>query len=351
MTHVALAVPINAILGASANGPVSNFPLAISTLCTVGVNESTCPLTFHPSWTDGDRFWGVTGSVGAFACVTSSDVGLTWQQCPTLPFVAKQAQNIAETSNGNIVAVGDVSSVCQIRLSTDAAVSWTTVFNGTVPCTIAAKAQSLYCQPTTGQCDFGLISGGNGFIYRTTDNGLTWSETAMGAGVSVTSGGIAFDGNSGIIGGDPAFGARALVAAGNVWGVSSPWGISSLLRGTPLLFGGATPQMISQNGAVNEYHRTDGNGTLIQVLGTLPFGLPGFSQGLRCLYWDGSMYYCFGATTIGSGIWVTTDNFVSFITLSNTTRQVGFSTGYKLGTRLFMSFNAGGVNPTFLVIQ
>ena len=352
----ASAIPISQITGINANGPVSTIPLSPSTTCSNAVAPGTCPITFHPSWTDSSRLWGVTGNIGGgnYECVTSVDFGLTWATCTTQPWSAGQQHQVASPTDGSVISVADIAGSCTIKRSTDNGTIWTTVFTSAgIQCSMSARAQIIYCQEASGQCDVGNTLGGNNArIHRSTDNGASWSVISMADVLTAPAlGGIEFNGSAGVFGSDAlGAGLKAVTAAANTWALSTAWPPTSLDRGTPLLFGGATPQIISQNGAANTYHRTDTNGTLIQAISPTD-GATALSPGLRALYWSGSDYFMVGPGTTGQAIWVTRDDFVTIIKLYTTVLPAGRVTMYKHNSRILISTNSGGTVGAFFIIQ
>lgn len=354
------SITVNSVVGVAATCDLSDtdclpFPSVVSQTCSNLVNPATCPTVFHPSWVDSNRLWGVSGSIGGgnFECVTSTNQGLTWNTCTTQPWSIGQQHQVASTENGNLISVADIAGTCTIRLSTDNAASWATVFtNPGVQCAMGVRAQIVYCQRDVEQCDVGnTLSGLSARLHRSIDNGVTWTVSAPGdALLAPTLGGIEFNGEQGIFGSDGmGAGLKAVVSTGNVWVGSSAWSPSALDRGTPLLFNQVSTQVISQNGATSVYHRTDENGTLIQSISP-PGVLGALGAGLRAIFYRTGMYYVVGPGTTGEVIWLTRDDFATFVTLFTSTAATGRITMYNLGSVILISLNSGGVVGTFFRI-
>jgi hypothetical protein len=350
------AATVSKIVGLNAECDTNNagcfpFPVSGATICHATLNQATCPRIFHPSWVSGSRLWGVSGT-NAAACVTSTNLGSTWVACTAQAFVPIQ-QEVAETSNGNIVAVADVGGTCTIRLSTDSTVTWNTVFtNPGIGCGVGTGGQLLYCQQSGGQCDFGAGSR----TYRTLDNGVTWAATNHGGTASISNGIEMHSASIGAFGGALATGSQAVYSSAGTFVASTAWPGSAVgyFGAYPLMFG-ASPQYINGNGTA-VWARTDADGNVIQTF--TPVNATGIgavvNPGLRATLWSGSQYYIAGPRATGLGIWITTDNFVSSNLIFQST-VTGTSTSrytmYKLSGKILISVNDGGTVGAFFIVS
>jgi len=354
---------IDVIMGVTGACPTSNancfpFPGSVAAVCTAVLNQATCPRFFHPSWSNGNQLWGVS-STNAAACVRSTDIGLTWAACTAQAFVPIQ-QLIAEASDGTLVAVADVAGTCTVKTSPDNAVTWNTVFtNPGIGCGVGSGgAQTLYCQSTGGQCDFGFGTGATTRTYRSTNNGANWTVNTIGdvqqsIAYNIEMGSALIGGFGGNIG----IGGKATFETAGLFQVSAAWPASATnyFGAYAFMFGGAV-QYINNDNGTNVWKRTDVDGNVLQSI-TPPTsqGAAGLNPMLRPLNWSGSIYYLVGGTATGIGVWVSTDSMVSTVLLFNRTGNPGPTTTgwtmYKVGSRVLISGNDGGAIGFFLRIS
>jgi len=354
---------IDVIMGVTGACPTSNancfpFPGSASAVCTAVLNQATCPRLFHPSWSNGNQLWGVSGT-NAAACVRSIDAGAIWAACTAQAFVPIQ-QNIAETSDGTLVAVADVGGTCTFRTSPDNAATWNTVFtNPGVACGLGTPAQTLYCQSTGGQCDFGFGNGATSRTYRSTNNGANWTVSTIGDVQQSINHNIEMSGPLiGGFGGSLTTGQKATYESAGLFAVSAGWpgSAASYFASYAFMFGSVV-QYISNDNGTNVWKRTDVDGNVLQSI--TPIGSQGIGAvanvGLRPLNWSGGIYYLVGGSTTGISVWVSTDSMVSTVELFSRAANPAPSstrwTMYKVGSRVLISGNDGGTTGFFLRIS
>jgi hypothetical protein len=180
------------------------IPLTFSAVCTV-----SCPQVIMPSFTDANRMWGRT-STGVGSCTTSIDGGATWNACATQPFVGGVWQGremYMGTADGGVVVLSFESTpTCQIRKSTDNAVTWQTKFTDSGANTRCAgtlfESATGWCL-ADGRCEFQSYHSSNVpayRVYRSTDNGENWTK-GSDTGVDTTNNpaGSIWDGSVGMM--------------------------------------------------------------------------------------------------------------------------------------------------------
>jgi len=226
------------------------FPATFSAVCTSG-----CPEIIQPSFTDVNRMWGRTGT-GVGSCTTSTNGGSTWAGCTTQAFIGGTFQGqemYMGTADGSVVVISyDTTPTCYIRKSTDNGTSWSTKFTFADRCSGAFyESASGWCL-ADGRCEFqSYHSSANPsaiyVIYRSSDNGETWTRGDIATDTSNRPVGSIWDGNIGIMaltqttitggaysspGADTwSKGASAASSFGNCWGAvilsSVPYGMCS----------------------------------------------------------------------------------------------------------------------------
>ena len=334
------------------------FPLSAILAC---ISAATfCPDTFHPSWVDGNRLWGFrnNGSGTAPTCVTSTDLGTNWVACTTQPWVGTTFPQIASASDGSLVTLADDPSLvafdCTIKRSIDNGVSWAVVFVSTVPfisCNHSGMSQTMYCQPTGGQCDAGNTRFGTTTrVFRSADNGANWSSIDVSTTNANVLGGIVFNGTQGVFSTDFIANDVVALSTSNTWISSAVWAATASYQTIRMgfLFGGTSPQLITQStGTLGVFHRVDTIGTSLQQM-TPPLIRAAAASRLQALYWGGSMYYVTYPPTAGGGVGlivaITGDNFGSFnvIYTDNSNFSSDRVTIYKHNGKVLISLVGGG---------
>lgn len=332
------------------------FPIPITATFICGSATTFCPDTFHPSWVDGNRLWGFRNNGGGTAptCVTSTDLGTTWAACTTQPWVGTLFPQIASTSDGSLVTLADDPSVvgadCSIKRSTDNGASWAVVFTSSlVSCNHSGLSQTMYCQPTGGQCDVGNTQfGTTARVFRSGDNGATWSTIDVSTTNANVSGGIVFNGTQGVFSTD--FIANDVVAfsTSNAWVSSGVWATSASYQTIRMgfLFGGTSPQLITQStGTLGVFHRVDTSGTSLQTMTPSLIRAAAASR-LQALFWSSGRYYVTYPPTTGGGLGLvvaTTSDFGSFNVLyTDNTFPSDRVTIYKHSGKVLISAVGGG---------
>jgi hypothetical protein len=327
-----------------ANPGCTPIPLTLTTLCTV-----TCPLRSSFSFTDSARFWGSTAGVGA--CRTSTDGGVTWAACASQPYAAGDTEHFAGASNGNVIGVGSPAGVCTMSLSTNLGVSWAPVFTQAGSCTTGGlEGQRIYCL-SDGRCEFIAV----GQIFRTANNGLTWTAGETGIAPNCSIIGMAWDGTAGIApsqntgcGGGGV--ARSFFSSADAWADSVTWnGTQGNCWGTVVYNGTARAICQSASATPDErYTLRDSTGVNIASL-TLPGAeLAGTSAGGPAISPFTSTLYIFAQSSSGFiTVWLSRDNLASFTTLGT---FGGGGAGIRGGNTFYSSgciYLTGGLTPMF----
>lgn len=337
-------------------GCTSPLPLTVTVTCDA--SSAFCPDTFHPSWTDSNRLWGFrnNGSGTAPTCVTSTNLGTTWAGCTTQPWTGTLFPQIASASDGSLVTLADDPSSgpadCTIKRSIDNGATWGVVFTSSlVTCNHSGLSQTMYCQPTGGQCDAGNTRfDANTRVFRSVDNGANWTTIDVSTTGTVSLlGGIVFNGTQGVFSSDFVGNTGVAFSTGNAWVNSGVWALSASYNTIKMgfLFGGTSPQLFTQSvGTPGIFHRVDTSGTSLQQI-TPPTIRVAVASRLEALYWDSTRYYMTYPPTTGGGIGiviaVSTDNFASFnVLLTNTTFATDRNTIYKHNGKLLISTVGAG---------
>lgn len=176
------------------------FPTNISAVCSV-----SCPFAGRvaPSLVSAARMWGSRDNA-VNACRTSVDGGMTWANCTTNAFSdTGGGEMFAEASDGSVIAMGRTAAgtTCLISRSINNATSWSSVHTfvpGGSCAQGAGEGTKLFCL-TDGRCE-GIVAQSTVFIvFRSTDNGSSWSSELIAAPVAVITGGpVIWDGSRGI---------------------------------------------------------------------------------------------------------------------------------------------------------
>jgi hypothetical protein len=291
----------------------ASIPTQASILCTVG-----CPQLTSFSYTDSNRFWGTTGGVGN--CVTSVNGGLNWGACTSQPFTTGNKEYYAGASDGSVLALGTTTgpTTCTVRRSVDNGSNWSTVFTLAQQCTAGTvEGQLLYCLGN-GNCEFvGNDGGGNVQVFRSSNNGASWSAGETGTGGNCSMPGIAWNGSSGIApseatgcgGGNIA---KAYVAASDAWTTSVTWNGTQGDCWGPIVYNGSG-KVICNDGTTG-YKIYTSAGALSQAL-TLPGSLVAIDAGGLGYGYGTNTLYVFAQGTVGdSRVWVTRDG-TTFVNL------------------------------------
>ena len=308
---------VKAIFGAA--GDATGFtpiPLASTTLCL----QTECPLFAAPSFVDSSRFWGIS-STDSKGCITSIDGGTTWGSCASQPIqFQNNTKSISSASDGSVISVQNNTdtNTCEIRRSINDATSWSTVFtDGSKACSNGLPV--LKCL-SNGKC---VYISPDGFVAKTvkiesSDNGQSWALTELSATVVFEMKEVAWDGSVGI---SVPFvtGAgqnqRSVVYSG-AWAVSAVWPDASINCLHSMVLNSAGVGTCYSSGEI--YAVRNSAGGLVKNI-----TLPGMFQGLAAggfsispftnVIYIASLLSGVGAKKLG--VWISTDNGVSFILL------------------------------------
>jgi len=312
----------------------SPIPLNITTLCIV-----TCPLRSSFSYTSSSRFWASKdGSVGA--CFTSINGGVTWANCTTQAFTAGSGgESYAGASDGSVIAVG-TDTDCIIRRSTDNGTSWTTVFTEVASACHAGgqPGQYLYCL-SSGLCEYVTNQAGTAKIYRSSNNGQSWTAGTTGTGGNCTIAGAQWDGSAGVMQSEnPTCGggnvAKTWVAVGDIWTDSVTWDGTQGHCWTPVVYNNVG-RVICNNGTTG-LRVYEASAALVAAI-TLPNSLDALdAQGPAVGFATNIMYIVgFNSTGTSISVWVSRDNLVTFV-------KIGDLGGGGAGPRGGNMFKANG---------
>ena len=332
------AASVNMVIGSSVDATgFTPFPTAFTILCPVG-GGANCPETFHPSFTDPDRFWGEDGATN---CVTSTDGGDNWVQCAAAPF-AGVALRVGSSTNGNVVAAASVAGTCTIRYSTDNAASWTTAFTDANACNMAAgSSQLMICQATSGQCDYVFVQANTRTrTYRSTDNGVTWTQSNV-ANINLANAfSLYFDGTNGVSA--PTSGANGRVVpttTNGTWTISSGWPVATANYACS-----GSSYYLDVGLCIFCFDAFNSNYKQISTAGAIyktfiPTGaFVSGSPTLTALEWSSNISYLVGVNTSGNqAFWVSTDNLSSTILLDTVAATAGAATMFKHNGAIYIS--------------
>lgn len=319
-------------------------PLSYLTLCVGG---GTCPIRTSFSYTDSTRFWGATSNLSG-QCRTSINGGVNWSACTTQPFAgAGGSEQYAGTGNGGVVVSSDnVGGECTIRLSTDNATSWNTVFTDTgISCVTGTnEGQYLYCL-LNGRCELNVSNSSGTYItYVSLDYGVTWIKAVV-TGSDLVAGnhaGVSWNGVAGIMSpvatNSLSASSWAEVFPAVVWSESAIWGSVGTCWGH-LVFN-SVGYAICHNGVT--YQRRSAAGT-VPLSFVLPGAIVAASQG-GVAFQIGGGVYVIGTLLDGvsSGLFISQDNFGTFSQIGT----IGFN---SRGGNAFVANGCGyftvGVSP------
>jgi hypothetical protein len=292
----------------TANAGCFSVPLQASVLCGPA---ASCPNVAMPSLTNANRFWGGTGS----SCRTSSDGGTTWANCTTQPLSSGSRENYAGTSDGSVIAIGQVGATCTIKRSIDNAANWTTVFtNAVLGCNANGNSGSTVQCLSDGQCDFVFTDGaGLPRVLHSDDDGQNWTLTTNGAVATSTFTTLAWDGINGVV---TSNGSRGEKYSSGLWtqGGGAIAGCDSISGA--VVWNSVGYQLCNTNGTGEGFQLRNTDGTLITSI-----TLPGANQtGANPIYMvalNGSTLYAVtnvvpSPVQLPLGIWLSRDAGVSF---------------------------------------
>lgn len=177
-----------------------SIPLQTTVLCGPGAG---CPALSAPGYIDGvvntNRWWGGTGA----ACRTSTDGGTTWANCTTQPLNSGSQEFYAGSSDGGVIATGDLAGTCTIKKSIDNGANWSTVYsNASLPgCGGALSGGTRLKCLSDSRCDFVFVNSTTTFpnVLHSSNDGQTWALTANG-GIGTTAYlSMAWDGTTGVV--------------------------------------------------------------------------------------------------------------------------------------------------------
>ena len=150
------------------------YPVTPTILCQA---PEFCTRVMAPDWSDtnSNRFYGSDGA----NCRKSIDGGDTWANCGSNPSATAYFQ-YAVTDLGTVLAGANDGggTVFRIRRSTDGAVTWNTVYDGT-------PIDTLNATITNGRFRCGQFSGVCAFYGRDASNSM-WSLVSVNDGVTWT---------------------------------------------------------------------------------------------------------------------------------------------------------------------
>ena len=320
------------------------IPLQITTLCTV-----SCPLAgrISPSHINPTtRMWGSRDNA-INACRTSIDGGITWANCTSNAFADTGGGEVfAEASDGSVIAVGRTAAntTCLISRSINNATSWSSVFT-LVPggsCAMGTgEGQKLFCL-SDGRCEWILAQSTLAIIFRSNNNGVTWSSETLAGSPSVVGSATIWNGSQGISPSGTTIASTRIPTStssdsysisGTAWGGTQGdcWGA---------VIYNAVPYAVCQGvGAAPDGRytlRIGDTGANFASL-TLPNALITLidAGGIAYGYATNTLYIA--ATTISStyGLYISRDNLSTFV-------QVGNLTAVGAGLRGGAMFNANG---------
>lgn len=365
------------IIGISSYGPApAYFPTSGSILCAGSAVITTCPQFAYPYWTDstGTVLYGITNNANPPVCLKTTDGGSNWNACSAQPFVAAVLNNggyMTVASDGSVLfASGQGVDTCIIRRSTDGAVTWSTVFtDGTRNCSMTFAAPtppSFVCNSGSAYCVFvDATNVANVTVIYSNDYGATWTAGTTFAFSSADSRvyGPTLTPDSNTIGvmtrglnssgaGDP-FGNKSgsdFVATSNYVPAATQM-CRPYIKGTSLRaicnpqVGGLTYRYVNAQSATE--------------LRTFGMSDSDFNSETLAVNYDdthGYLVTASSASSTGINMFITTDDFVSVISLGQLTHAFRVSpccrgSAFKWGTKVYFTSGASGQFAFFGVIQ
>jgi hypothetical protein len=302
---------IKSIVGVSSECDSTNtgcipIPLANTTICSAG-----CTTLTAKSFTDANRFWGGTSS-----CRTSTDGGATWGNCTTQPLSSGAQENYAEASDGSVIAIGQVTTTCTVKRSTDQGANWTTVYTAAstaIACGGAVTGGYRLICLSDARCTFSTVHGTTSvpIALESTDNGQTWVPTTYGA-VATSFVSMAWDGSAGIA---TSNGLRSgKYAAGWSQGAAA-FASCGTISGS-VVYNGVGYGLCKDTGTNEIYRMMTADGALFKAI-TLPgvyqssgVGILAYSVGTNTLHVVANVAVTAGSLPIG--VWVSRDDGVTF---------------------------------------
>jgi hypothetical protein len=320
-------IPAHAVIGSvkggavecnSANPLCTPIALTVSMLCN---QSSLCPTMSAPSFTNSQRFWGMTV---AGDCKTTVDGGTTWAGCTTATPAATRF--IAGAADGSVIAVALSAGVCSFYKSTDNGLTWPLVHTTGTTCNGGSGAFSQIKCLTTGTCIYptndALLTTCN--LFQSNNSGGTWSLATTSACGDVTNFAVVgtyYNGTFGVLLNNiQAASQTQWITLNNLtWTASAVWPTTQRCTGGVAAYGGSLHVLCLQTD-LSGYRIYTSNGALEQ-----PIVLPGvaLSAGQGALFASaGAALYVVATyqptpTDIPHvGVWASRDSGVTFTFLA-----------------------------------
>lgn len=343
------AISVSKIVGTSVNGPILVGPGTLTTIC--GPDNGTtvlCPNFFQEDPTTPGRFFGDSVSVAKTACLVSTNFGGTWSNCPTAYPVTTALREMAVTNLGTLLSLRWTSSAantCQLDRSTDQGTSWTTITvatgaSFTCPVSNSSGFQSPNIQCQGSICIVTVRESTVFALYKSVDDGLTWTKK-VGFSQFWVGGDLFFDGVNGafsfVSGGDDFTtsvdgGETWIVKSGDVASTTGCGGISDVPTsaistgiGVACYTTGLATFRFLNHTATVAFVPTQPSGFIYNAAGAPRIGRKS----------SGQVYVFIAATspTITTRVFVSVDDMVSFIEMSESVGSAGFPFGRTFSIR------------------
>jgi hypothetical protein len=331
------------------------IPLNMTTLCTT--LGTGCPFRASPSYTSSTKFWGANG-IGNGSCIVSTDGGITWPACASEPFGTGSNEVYAEASDGSVIAWGTTTgpSTCTGARSINNATSWVTTFTLVENCSPGnLEGQYLFCL-RDGRCEVILNVANTYKLFRSSDNGQSWTKGAETGSASCAIGsGASWDGSVGILPpNNPGCGAgnlaTAFSASGDAWTISTAWtGTQGECWGSAIIGGVG----YGSCGSVTTYGMYTSTGAIFKTY-VLPGATVAATNGGVAGAYNSTTVYVLATATVpsGIGVYVSRDSATSFTRIGTETSGGGngIRGGHMFSANGCMYWVGGGTTRRFAKI-
>jgi hypothetical protein len=318
------------------------IPLVLSLLCNGAAGNLNCPQYFAPDRSDttGQTFYGINNNGSPARCVKSTNGGSVWSACASNPFATSIAGvYFGVASNGTLIAsTNTATNTCEIKISTNGGVSWSTVFTQATLFVcggggISETSSLIKCDAATNYCvilSFDQSVFFNVIPINSTNNGASWAAgttIALGGSNGGTSAGVwgfATNDSQGIVSGVTMRStAHATIRSGNnyvIGPVMSNFGADTATNGCAAIINNGITQLLCSPESVAPTVFTLRDTTGLIVSSHAPFGAPARANGPSMLgiSFAPGIIYTMAVNQLNTTqyrIWVSTDNYVSSVTL------------------------------------
>lgn len=309
---------ISRMTGAQVEGVVPIFPASVVRTCT---SPSTCPRRVGTDKVVSTRLWGSNGS----QCIVNTTSGTgAWSLCTAQP---PDTGELAVTGapDGSVIAArnaGGGSTNCRIYRSTDAGVSWITVFTAPASTICVSDAgggasfAGTWVRCVGTQCVVpGVRTGVRVDSYVSSDSGATWSTQLSSASTISRHSNIFWNGAQGIFVPSSistvASSTAAVTAVGNTWTLQAAFPAMPRVGfcGQGLIFSGTASFICSSTGT-SDILVIDGVGNVLKTIpNTALSGYTPPTQSPAFLAYTPSIWYLSNGivTTSLARVWVSLD--------------------------------------------